>query len=69
MKPWYKLSDREVKELQKQKCGGCDHLAVISNDARYCNYILVNHESRGCDPRECDKYVPRDEEKRNRPIF
>ena len=69
MKPWYKMSNREVAELQKQKCKGCDHLAVISNDTRYCNYILVKHESRGGDPRECDKWTLRNNDRRNRPIF
>lgn len=69
MKPWRSLSNRQVRELQKQKCEGCKYLALITGETYYCNYSLTEGKCRLNDPRECDKYVPRDEEKRNRPIF
>lgn len=42
----------------------CQYCSVISGDLPVCNYILMEHQRRGCPPEECDKYKPRTRKRR-----
>lgn len=37
----------------------CHYCSILSGNEPVCNYCLMESHSRGCDPEQCDKYVPR----------
>ena len=35
----------------------CKYGCAVSGNQYYCNYILMEKHSRGCNAKKCDKYV------------